>query len=111
MLQCWKNWRDGTPLALLDPILGNSSARNEVIQSIHIGLLCVQEDVDERPNMASVVLMLSSRSATMPTPDQPAFFARSKTESFPREFQFDASTSNSMPASVNETTVTELYPR
>ncbi|XP_027159340.1 cysteine-rich receptor-like protein kinase 25 [Coffea eugenioides] len=108
---CWKNWRDGTPLALLDPILGNSSARNEVIQSIHIGLLCVQEDVDERPNMASVVLMLSSRSATLPTPDRPAFFARSKTESFPREFQFDASTSNSMPASVNETTVTELYPR
>ncbi|KAL3519538.1 hypothetical protein ACH5RR_017687 [Cinchona calisaya] len=107
----WKQWRDETPLALLDPIIRDSSVRNEVIQSIHIGLLCVQEDVDQRPNMASVVLMLSSRSVTMPTPNKPAFLASSKTESFPKEVHFDLSTSNSTPASINETSITELYPR
>ncbi|KAL3519539.1 hypothetical protein ACH5RR_017688 [Cinchona calisaya] len=107
----WKQWRDGTPLALLAPIIGDSFVKNEFIRSIHIGLLCVQEDVDQRPNMASVVLMLSSRSVTMPTPNKPANFGRSRTESFPKEVNFDLSTSNSAPASINETSITELYPR
>ena len=45
----------------------------EIIRYIHIGLLCVQENVADRPTMASVVLMLSSYSITLPTPSKPAF--------------------------------------
>ncbi|XP_031126914.1 cysteine-rich receptor-like protein kinase 25 isoform X2 [Ipomoea triloba] len=47
----WEQWRDGTPLNILDPILAESYIINEVIQCIYISLLCVQEDVDERPTM------------------------------------------------------------
>ena len=46
----------------------------EIIRYIHIGLLCVQENVVDRPTMASVVLMLSGYSITLPTPSKPAFF-------------------------------------
>ncbi|KAL3519546.1 hypothetical protein ACH5RR_017695 [Cinchona calisaya] len=75
----WKQWRDGMPFALLDPKIGDSYVRNEVIQCIHIGLLCVQEDAEQRPNMASVVLMLSSYSATLPAPNNPPFLCHSTT--------------------------------
>ncbi|CAI9087734.1 OLC1v1021881C1 [Oldenlandia corymbosa var. corymbosa] len=74
---CWRLWRDGTPLALLDPSIRDSYNKMEVIQCIHIGLLCVQEDVELRPTMASVVLMLNSYSVTLPTPNPPAVFGPS----------------------------------
>ena len=49
------------------------------MRCIHIGLLCVQEDPNDRPTMASVVLMLSSASITLPVPSEPAFFMHSTT--------------------------------
>ncbi|XP_075097695.1 cysteine-rich receptor-like protein kinase 10 isoform X3 [Nicotiana tabacum] len=109
----WKNWRDGTPLNIMDPTFGESYSRNEVIQCIHIGLLCVQDDVNQRPTMESVVLMLNSYSVTKPAPQQPAFFFRSRTEMLPKGLESDQySTSNSIPLlSENEVSITELHPR
>ncbi|XP_060188075.1 cysteine-rich receptor-like protein kinase 10 isoform X3 [Lycium barbarum] len=107
----WKHWRDGTPLNIMDPTFGESYSKNEVIQCIHIGLLCVQEDANERPTMASVVLMLSSYSVTMPAPQQPAFFFHSRSEMIPKGLKSDQSTSKSIPLSVNDVSITELEPR
>ena len=109
----WKNWRDGTPLNIMDPTFGDSYSRNEVIQCIHIGLLCVQDDVNQRPTMESVVLMLNSYSVTKPAPQQPAFFFRSRTEMLPKGLESDQySTSKSIPLlSENEVSITELHPR
>jgi len=45
----------------------------EMLRCIHVGLLCVQEDQHLRPSMASVVVMLNSRSITLPAPNAPAF--------------------------------------
>ncbi|KAL7244080.1 hypothetical protein ACSBR1_016333 [Camellia fascicularis] len=73
----WKLWRDGTPLKLMDPNLEESYSRNEVTRCIHIGLLCVQENINARSSMAAVVLMLSSYSFTLAIPQEQAFFARS----------------------------------
>ncbi|KAL5839824.1 hypothetical protein ACOSQ4_012432 [Xanthoceras sorbifolium] len=42
------------------------------MKCIHIGLLCVQESVSDRPTMASVVIMLNSNSLTLPAPSKPA---------------------------------------
>lgn len=107
----WKNWRDGTPLNIMDPTFAESYSRNEVMQCIHIGLLCVQEDVYERPTMASVVLMLNSYSVTMRAPQQPAFFFRSRSEMLPKGLESDQSTTKSIPLSVNEVSITEMEPR
>lgn len=39
-----------------------------------MGLLCVQEDPDDRPAMPSVILMLQGIEATLPPPSkEPAF--------------------------------------
>ncbi|KAI9128015.1 hypothetical protein K1719_001008 [Acacia pycnantha] len=40
---------------------------------IHIGLLCVQENIGDRPTMANVALMLSSHSLSLSLPSQPPF--------------------------------------
>ena len=112
-MQAWKLWRNDTPLEFMDPTTRNSFTRNEVIRCIHMGLLCVQEDPDDRPSMASVVLMLSSYSVTPPLPQQPAFFNRTGTLSdFPiMALESDQSASKSMTWSVNEASITDLYPR
>nr|GMD91800.1 cysteine-rich receptor-like protein kinase 25 [Ipomoea batatas] len=70
----WKHWKEDTSVDMVDQSLGGLYSRNEVIQCIHVGLLCVQEDVDARPTMANVVLMLNSNSATRRTPNPPIIF-------------------------------------
>ncbi|KAK2980467.1 hypothetical protein RJ640_015990 [Escallonia rubra] len=74
----WKYWREGTDSNLIDPVLrANSGSIRDIKRCIHIGLLCVQENVASRPTMASVVLMLNSFSITLSLPSEPAFFMHS----------------------------------
>ncbi|KAL6277154.1 hypothetical protein ACE6H2_020755 [Prunus campanulata] len=69
----WRSWREGTASNLIDPTLKTGS-RNEIMRCIHIGLLCVQENVADRPTMASVILMMNSYAFALPVPSQPAFY-------------------------------------
>ncbi|KAH9779105.1 cysteine-rich receptor-like protein kinase 10 [Citrus sinensis] len=95
------SYRDGTPLQLLDSNLTDSYSRDEVNRCIHVGLLCVQEDPADRPSMATIVLVLNSYSVTLP---MPRYFPE-------REFECsDKSTSKPMPWSVDEASITEVYP-
>ncbi|CAL5410890.1 unnamed protein product [Camellia sinensis] len=68
----WRLWNEGKELEFLDPLLAGSCPVTEVVRCIHIGLLCVQEDPADRPNMSPVVVLLGSESATLPQPRQPA---------------------------------------
>ncbi|KAJ6893273.1 receptor-like protein kinase [Populus alba x Populus x berolinensis] len=108
MSHAWRKWREGTAQDMIDPVLSSGSA-TEMMRCIHIGLLCVQDNVAERPTMASVVLMLSSSSLTLQIPSQPAFFMSSST------YQSDLSSSmghnSRVTESKNEVSITELYPR
>ncbi|XP_065620688.1 cysteine-rich receptor-like protein kinase 10 isoform X1 [Quercus suber] len=124
----WKHWSNGSYLDMLDSDMRDSCSRNEVIQCIHIGLLCVQENPADRPSMATIILMLNSGSVTLPSPQKPPFFLHSRTEqNMPTiEMESDKSSSTNMPTievnsdksssksvqwSVNEASITELYPR
>ncbi|KAK2974802.1 hypothetical protein RJ640_005586 [Escallonia rubra] len=74
----WKYWREGAGSNIIDPVLrADSGSIRDIIRCIHIGLLCVQENVASRPTMASVVLMLNSFSITLALPSEPAFFMHS----------------------------------
>ncbi|KAM4116929.1 hypothetical protein ACB094_02G086700 [Castanea mollissima] len=93
----WKNWIEGTASNLIDQILGKCS-RNEIMKCIHIGLLCVQENVAARPTMASVVQMLNSHSSSLPTPAQPAFLFCSESSDIEQDLpllEFDSGASES----------------
>ncbi|KAE8686243.1 hypothetical protein F3Y22_tig00111070pilonHSYRG00020 [Hibiscus syriacus] len=105
----WKHWNSGTPLELLDPSLGSSYPRNEAIQCIHIGLLCVQEDPTLRPPMAAVVLMLNSFSVTLQAPRRPAsFLIPSRDTDVPVS---DCSSPSKSVPSVNEASISDIVPR
>ncbi|GJN14797.1 hypothetical protein PR202_gb01658 [Eleusine coracana subsp. coracana] len=69
----WRCWRRGSISELLDGCPTDGRQPQEVLRCVHVGLLCVQEDPQLRPGMASVVIMLNSRSITLPAPTAPAF--------------------------------------
>ncbi|CAN1319150.1 Receptor-like serine/threonine-protein kinase SD1-8 [Linum perenne] len=70
---CWKLWKEGQGLELVDAAVGSSYSACEALRCIHVGLLCVQERAEDRPTMASVLLMLSSETASLPQPRTPGF--------------------------------------
>ncbi|CAN4083855.1 unnamed protein product [Withania somnifera] len=72
----WTNWREGTATNLIDPMLmrGSSGLARDMMRCIHIALLCVQDNIVDRPTMAAVVLMLSSLSLSLPMPSGPAYY-------------------------------------
>nr|CAD1841125.1 unnamed protein product [Ananas comosus var. bracteatus] len=115
----WENWTKGTITEIVDSSLGNHYPRSEVLRCIHIGLLCVQENPADRPNMSRVVVMLSSRTVTLETPSKPAFcFGMSSMQfnmysngSKYNGLVAEQSSSKSIPPSPNEVSITELEPR
>ncbi|QCE08396.1 cysteine-rich receptor-like protein kinase 10 isoform X2 [Vigna unguiculata] len=117
LIFAWKKWTEQTPMEFVDPTLRGSCSRNEVNRCIQIALLCVQENPSHRPSMATIALMLNSYSVTMSMPRQPASFLRGRTPNRLNrgldsdQSTTDQSTSSSIPWSVNEVSVTEVYPR
>uniref|UniRef100_A0A0A0LS37 Gnk2-homologous domain-containing protein n=1 Tax=Cucumis sativus TaxID=3659 RepID=A0A0A0LS37_CUCSA len=109
MTHAWKLWTDGTSLTLLDASLRESYSKRQALRCIHIALLCVQHDPLCRPSMASIVLMLSSHSTSLPLPKEPAFSMRSKDGGI--VIESDRSTRKSDHSSTNEISMSELCPR
>ncbi|XP_062087466.1 cysteine-rich receptor-like protein kinase 44 [Humulus lupulus] len=117
LLSCtWRSWRGGNASNIIDPIMRVGSA-SEIMRCIHIGLLCVQENMANRPTMNTIVLMLNSNSLSLPLPSEPAFFMHSNTGS---NMTFGSnlipsvnteSSNHSERESINSTSITELYPR
>ncbi|GAY58803.1 hypothetical protein CUMW_189670 [Citrus unshiu] len=102
----WKLWCEGEALELMDPVLKQSCVGAELLKYIHIGLLCVQEDPARRPSMSSVVVMLASDTLTLPPPTQPAFSVGRMVASSGPFFSSD-----SKFCSINEITLSSVYPR
>ncbi|KAI9079147.1 hypothetical protein K1719_038873 [Acacia pycnantha] len=100
----WRLWKDCMPLKLIDACLEDSFIVSEALRCIHISLLCVQRHPDDRPNMASVVMMLSSDS-DLPQPKEPAFLL----ERSPRGQE--SSQNNHISSSSNGMSFTQLYAR
>ncbi|KAK9063013.1 hypothetical protein SSX86_016883 [Deinandra increscens subsp. villosa] len=101
----WRLYKEANPLELVDEALGDSWTASEVLQSIHVGLSCVQQHADDRPSMFSVVHMLGGEGA-LPPPKQPGFFTqttKSEVES--------ALTMPQVPISINKITITQLDAR
>ncbi|KAL3740528.1 hypothetical protein ACJRO7_021760 [Eucalyptus globulus] len=114
----WKNWKEGSLSNIIDTSITSGSSI-EIVRCIHIGLLCVQENMISRPTMASVLLMLNSDSVTLQVPSRPAFYIHSGVESdMPsmqdynlRVSEVEESRRKSNQFSKNEASMTELYPR
>uniref|UniRef100_A0ACD5V292 Uncharacterized protein n=1 Tax=Avena sativa TaxID=4498 RepID=A0ACD5V292_AVESA len=76
----WTLWEDGKATELVDSSIVASCPLHEVLQCIHVGLLCVQDNPNDRPLMSSVMFMIENQSSILPTPVQPIYFASSNYE-------------------------------
>ncbi|KAI3680578.1 hypothetical protein L6452_35351 [Arctium lappa] len=108
LLFAWKKWMSGSPLELLDPSVAESYSKNEVIRCINIGLLCVQEEADERPSMASILNMLNNNSITLPTPNKPPYFL---SKGLVLDISGDVDKSIPMVNSEDESSISKMHPR
>lgn len=101
----WSLWNEGRAEELVDSTMSKSYSDKEVLRCIHIGLLCVQELANDRPNMSDVAFMLCNETVLTP-PKQPAFIFKGA-DSRP-----DTSSSTSLGAvSVNDVTMSTIRGR
>ncbi|CAI0407282.1 unnamed protein product [Linum tenue] len=66
----WELWKEERAVEVVDPSIEVS---NGALRCIHIGLLCIEEDPVDRPDMQAVVVMLNSEMTHLPPPKRPAF--------------------------------------
>ena len=95
---------DHKSMELTDSSFAESSNPSEVLRSIEVGLLCVQQSPEDRPNMSSVVFMLGNEW-TLPKTKQTAFLTEQNLLG-PGFSSFSYPTSSS-----NDLTITELVAR
>ncbi|KAL3740642.1 hypothetical protein ACJRO7_021850 [Eucalyptus globulus] len=99
----WKLWTEGKELELVDPSLAESGQAAEIVRCIHVGLLCVQEDPEDRPTMSEVVTLLGGQKGTPPQPKKPAFWVGRAAQ------ELDQSLAPNLSA--NDITVSSISPR
>ncbi|KAA3489296.1 G-type lectin S-receptor-like protein serine/threonine-protein kinase CES101 [Gossypium australe] len=77
----WEAWNEGRALELIDPSLGESYPKDEVMRCIHVGLLCGQDNPIDRPTILDALSMMYSEGNQLPTAKPPAYyFSRSRDE-------------------------------
>ncbi|XP_027364924.1 cysteine-rich receptor-like protein kinase 25 [Abrus precatorius] len=114
MSYVWRNWKEQTPLSIVDANMKENYSQVEVTKCIQIGLLCVQENLNARPTMTTVVSYLNNLSLDLPSPQEPAFSLHGRTHqkiSAQQESSSGQSANSSTPFSVNEMSVSKFYPR
>ncbi|KAH1217406.1 Cysteine-rich receptor-like protein kinase 10 [Glycine max] len=101
----WNMWCAGKCFELMDP-LEKSFMANEVVKSLLIGLLCVQQDAIVRPTISTVVLMLGSDTVSLPKPNHPAFSVGTMNSN-----NEESSFRSSKNISINNVTISTILPR
>ncbi|PON49890.1 S-receptor-like serine/threonine-protein kinase [Parasponia andersonii] len=102
----WTLMKDGKTFELIDKYLRVSYDNiDEILRCIHVGLLCVQQSPIDRPNMSSVIFMLSGESV-LPQPKPPGYFMETDL------WEGDRFSSNKLlPSWTCDTSITVVEPR
>ncbi|KAK3433292.1 hypothetical protein EUGRSUZ_D00889, partial [Eucalyptus grandis] len=100
----WELWKEGNCEDVIDESMGDSCSKEEALRCIQIGLLCVQEFADDRPNMSAVVFMLANNDVALAFPKRPAFVFKSK-------YHGANLSSSDGTTSVNDVTISEVEGR
>ncbi|KAJ3670465.1 hypothetical protein LUZ60_010789 [Juncus effusus] len=97
----WEQWKERKWMDLIDPSL-TEVCDKEIERSIHIALLCAQENPIDRPTMSDVMSFLGSENIILPEPKQPAYFNVRIAQRPVASSDFDGSAS-----SINEMSITK----
>ncbi|MED6221572.1 hypothetical protein PIB30_056059 [Stylosanthes scabra] len=110
---CWniayEMWKEGRCMEFADPTLEDAGTPCKVLRCMHIALLCVQEDANDRPSMLEIPSMLRNED-TLSVPHKPAFSrGRDVTEPEPEPNEFIRK--QERECSLNEVTISEVVAR
>ncbi|KAK1359576.1 Receptor-like serine/threonine-protein kinase [Heracleum sosnowskyi] len=100
----WRCFNEENLDELIHGTILESGSQYEVFRVIQIGLLCVQEYPEDRPNMTSVVVLLNSKIA-LPKPKKPGFFTERK------QHEDNCSENKPMLCSSIDLSITTIAPR
>ncbi|KAI3680610.1 hypothetical protein L6452_35383 [Arctium lappa] len=98
----WTLWKEGKALELVDESVGAKFLEDEALRCIQIGLLCVQEQKEDRPCMSKILLMLNSETSQLSQPKYPGFFIGK------RKIEDESSSKQDDSMTINEVTITML---
>ncbi|CAL4997751.1 unnamed protein product [Urochloa decumbens] len=113
----WAKWKTGSATDVVDASLGSHGQypEDEVLNCIEVGLLCVQENPDNRPDASTVVLMLNNPTTASNggrrVPSRPAFFFGSDNSTAGGTSLVGSEQTSTAPISKNEVTISEFQPR
>ncbi|CAN1297400.1 G-type lectin S-receptor-like serine/threonine-protein kinase RKS1 [Linum perenne] len=74
----WELWKAKRVEDIVDPSLVRVVSNTSTQRCIHIGMLCIEEDPVDRPDMQTVVVMLNSETIPLPRLKRPAFVFAAK---------------------------------
>ncbi|XP_074272111.1 G-type lectin S-receptor-like serine/threonine-protein kinase At1g11300 [Silene latifolia] len=70
----WKLWNENDMFSLIIPEIVNQSFEGQIFKCIQVGLLCVQEFPEDRPDVSTLIFMLDVDDVkTLPIPKRPGF--------------------------------------
>ncbi|KMZ73110.1 S-locus receptor kinase (SRK) [Zostera marina] len=98
----WRLYNEEKTSELINNCLIDTYSTPQALRFIEIGLLCVQEEAVDRPDMSIVVQMLNKENLTVPESNRPGFCERSGVHNKKK----NPSTSKSIPCSTNMVTFT-----
>ncbi|KAF6139409.1 hypothetical protein GIB67_026251 [Kingdonia uniflora] len=67
----WKSWKENRVEEIVHPDLSEPCFLIEILRCVQVGLLYLQNLLDDRPTMSSILSMLTSKTTTLPTPKEP----------------------------------------
>lgn len=94
-------WKEGNTKELIDDCLENSYILFEALRCIQVGILCPYRHPNNRPNMASVLTMLTNEIVAT-QPKEPDFLIGGVSN------EGQPNVKNSISFSINEVTISSL---
>ncbi|KAG4394959.1 hypothetical protein GLYMA_20G137400v4 [Glycine max] len=111
----WRQWKDQEPLSILDSNIKERYSQMEVLRCIHIGLLCVQENLNDRPTITTIISYFNNHSLELPSPQEPAFLLHRRRMDpeivIQQESSLSQAANGSVLFSINEMSASNFYPR
>ncbi|MQM18812.1 hypothetical protein Taro_051806 [Colocasia esculenta] len=71
----WHMWKEDNLMGFVDSSIARTCSPAEVSRCMHVGLLCVQDHINKRPHMSSVVFMLENDTPIQDKPKKPMFMS------------------------------------
>ncbi|KAH9611217.1 hypothetical protein KSS87_007388 [Heliosperma pusillum] len=100
----WKQWNEDNVISVIDPAISYQGFEADISKCIYVGLLCVQEYAQDRPDISDVIAKLSASST--------ANFQKPKQPGFTRLMRATGTRTQSHPtSSMNELSITNISAR